>query len=1134
MIRMYVSLHSFKKSLTMCLSFLVVFGAFQFSVGSLRAMKEHVAVSTLLSSSTVRVHFIDVGQGESFFIDTLGKDVLIDGGRVVDGPVVLEYLDNLSITCVDLMILTHPHSDRYGGLMTVLNSSISVNQVLYNNESHPPAFLQLAENHNLTVASRGQVFSLAPDVTLTVFNPVQPPQFPPSDFQRHYNNIVVKLQAGNTSFLFTGDANALVEQSMIDAGLDLQSDVLKIGWNGCGESFGDNVTSQGFLEKVSPTYGVVSCDYVGVGLVVPDREVTRRLLVSNITTYTTYQFGTIVASTDGTTITFSDNAHYRYVAELKGHTKTVCSIAWSPDDSLIASGSVDGTVRLWSTASWTIARTIRADAFGVRSVAWSPDGTVLAVGGAEHTVRLWNPQTGEQSAAFNVQSSVLSVSWSSDGGLLAVGLSNGNVQVFDVETGQTAHLLVGHTDVVTSTAWEPGGSRLASGSLDDSICIWDTLNSTLLFTLYANTTVQNDVNGLSWSPDGSTLAAAGQDGNVRLWDPDTGLEMRIVAHHEPGLAGGVSWSPSGFSLVTTGQDYSVHFTRPKTGENAVVLLGHLCPVWSVAWSPSGRLFATGSGPFDPVVAGDTRILVWNTSTIRQESVVVPDDYATIQEAINNASDGDTILVAAGTYYEHVVVNKTVTLIGEDVNTTIIDGSSTGHVVNVISDNVNITGFTVQHSGNVHMPALEAGICLNRTTGCNISGNSVIENGFAGISLLDSPHNLITGNNVSRSGWGGIHLMNSSRNTVSGNTLDSIGLQQNWGGGINGHVTSNYNNIADNVITNCVYGMFYHASAYNSICRNNISAIVSVGIWLQDQVSHNVVAENKLANATVAVWLQGPNTNNTLVANVVTSCNVGFNLTQYSTSNSLLNNTATNCHVGVQLSGSNQNNVSGNHFSENNCSLSLSASYYNRIFDNEIDNNRCGIALQYSSDNRFYHNNIINNTLQVSVLGSGSANIWDNGYPSGGNYWSDYVGSDEDSNWDGIGSTPYIIDPNNKDNYPLTLPFPEKPPFPWDLTGDGYVGIDDILEAATSFGSWPEDPRWNAKADVNNDSYVGIDDIMEIASRFGQSKLLIPEWPGFTLLMSSVVMTLAFLKRDHAGFSMLKQVVAKNSDKSTKE
>jgi len=565
-------------------------------------------------SSLVAVHVIDVGWGDSIFIDTQGKDVLIDGGLQTAGPVVLDYLTGLGVTDIDLMIVSHPHSDHVGGLTAILNSTIEVHQVLINNESHPSDFLTLAQQHNLTVANRGQVFVLAENVTLTVLNPVQPPTHPPEDWSGHFNNIVVRLEAGNRSFLFTGDANALVEQSMINAGLYIRSDVLKVAIHGCGEATWENVTSQGFLDRVDPRYALISCDYSnGAGAVVPDPYVAARLLSRNVTIYTTYALGTMIAFTDGMSITFSENVHYPYIAELKGHTKVVYSIAWSPDDTLLASGSKDGTVRIWNTTTWTTERTINAHANGVWSVAWSPDGAMLATGGVENRVRIWDPLTSAELAVLNLSTSpsvyAFSVSWSPDSSRLAVGLSNSSVLIFDAETGVVLRTLVGHTQQVICTCWSPDGGRLASGSIDRSVRIWNVSDGLLIFTLRANTTSRNDINGLVWSLNGETLAAAGQDGNVRLWDPQNGSEIRVLGVHY-GWTRGVAWSADSLGLATSAQDYFVRLWDPSTGENLSILIGHLSPIWSTAWSPRRWLLASGSGIYD-AVGGDTRVLIWD-------------------------------------------------------------------------------------------------------------------------------------------------------------------------------------------------------------------------------------------------------------------------------------------------------------------------------------------------------------------------------------------------------------------------------------------------------------------------------------------------------------------------------------------
>jgi parallel beta-helix repeat protein len=340
--------------------------------------------------------------------------------------------------------------------------------------------------------------------------------------------------------------------------------------------------------------------------------------------------------------------------------------------------------------------------------------------------------------------------------------------------------------------------------------------------------------------------------------------------------------------------------------------------------------------------------------VRAESVTltVPDDFSTIQEAINNAADGDTVFVKAGTYYEHVVVNKTVSLVGEDVSATIIDGNNTGHTVNVVNDNVNITCFTVQNSGSIQMPELDAGICLNGTEGCAISGNRLVGTGFAGISLLNSNQNTITHNNLSGVGWGGVHLMNSTRNLVSANAISDKY------GGINGHVSSNHNNMTENVISNCTHGMFYHASNYNNICGNKISAIVEEGIWLQDQVSYNQLAENNLINNTIAIRVQGPNYNNTLSRNVITGAGYGIKI----------ENNARYTHIADNIIVDNR---AGN--DSWSAGIRLDSGLDSQIHSNTITGNNYGVLLySYSPRVSIYNNTIAGNEFGIRVASGGSS------------------------------------------------------------------------------------------------------------------------------------------------------------------
>jgi competence protein ComEC len=260
-----------------------------------------IPLASSQTGANVTVHFIDVGQGDSIFIDTSNRDVLIDGGSATASQTVIDYLDYLNITHIHLVIATHMHEDHIGGLVPILNSTITIDEILVNNQTHTSntynKFITLAQTHNLTIAQRGQTFTLTETANLTVYNPVQPLEF--SDLND--NSIVVKLQVCSKSFLFTGDAEEDAEQSMISAAVNLQSDVLKVGHHGS-----NTATSQAFLDLVSPSYAIISAgENNSYGH--PHEETMQKLLAKGVTIYGTITSETIITSTDGTTITFQDD-----------------------------------------------------------------------------------------------------------------------------------------------------------------------------------------------------------------------------------------------------------------------------------------------------------------------------------------------------------------------------------------------------------------------------------------------------------------------------------------------------------------------------------------------------------------------------------------------------------------------------------------------------------------------------------------------------------------------------------------------------------------------------------------------------------------------------------------------------------
>ena len=203
-----------------------------------------VYLTPIVSSQTgsnVTIHFIDVGQGDSIFVDTANKDVLLDAGSASASQTVLDYLADLDITHVHLLIATHMHADHIGGLVDVLNSALTIDEVLINNQTHNSDtyeyFNTTLQTHTITIAQRGQTIILTETANLTVLNPTQPLEF--SDLND--NSIVVKLQAGNTSFLFTGDAEEDAEVVEIfkcpECGAEISSDTVECP--SCGTEFAE-------------------------------------------------------------------------------------------------------------------------------------------------------------------------------------------------------------------------------------------------------------------------------------------------------------------------------------------------------------------------------------------------------------------------------------------------------------------------------------------------------------------------------------------------------------------------------------------------------------------------------------------------------------------------------------------------------------------------------------------------------------------------------------------------------------------------------------------------------------------------------------------------------------------------------
>ena len=316
--------------------------------------------------------------------------------------------------------------------------------------------------------------------------------------------------------------------------------------------------------------------------------------------------GTIIATASGDgTARLWDTATASQVSQLTGHTAPVYDVAWSPDGTTIATVGEDGTTRLWNTATGSQTSQFDTHTFPARAVAWSPDGTVIATASDDGTARLWDIATGTVTSqltthtALAQESPVFTVAWSPDGTMIATGGGGGGAaRLWDAATGTQTAQLTGHAGWVSAIAWNPYGTIIATASGDGTARIWDTVTASQIRQLTGHTAPVYDV---AWSPDGTTIATASQDGTTRLWDTATGTHISELTGHAGWVY--VAWSPDGTAIATASEDGTARIWDAATGSQTAQLTGHAGPVNEIAWSPDGITIAT--------VGQDGTIRIWN-------------------------------------------------------------------------------------------------------------------------------------------------------------------------------------------------------------------------------------------------------------------------------------------------------------------------------------------------------------------------------------------------------------------------------------------------------------------------------------------------------------------------------------------
>ncbi len=264
-------------------------------------------IKTKVSSGELTVDFIDVGQGDAILVESPeGLTMLIDAGDNSEEQRIVDYLEDKGVERLDYVIGTHPHADHIGGLDAVINQ-FDIGEIYMPRKSHTTKTFKdvlLAakeKGHKIKTAKAGVVLNLGEAVHVEMVAPV-------SDSYSNLNDYsaVVRVAYGETSFLFTGDAEKASEDEMIGGTYPIDAGVLKLGHHGSNTS-----TTDEFLQAVNPEFAIVSCKKDNT-YGHPNKEVMKKLKEAGIKIYSTAEDGTIIAMTDGKNIEWTTEGSSKY------------------------------------------------------------------------------------------------------------------------------------------------------------------------------------------------------------------------------------------------------------------------------------------------------------------------------------------------------------------------------------------------------------------------------------------------------------------------------------------------------------------------------------------------------------------------------------------------------------------------------------------------------------------------------------------------------------------------------------------------------------------------------------------------------------------------------------------------------
>jgi uncharacterized protein YjiK len=285
-------------------------------------------------------------------------------------------------------------------------------------------------------------------------------------------------------------------------------------------------------------------------------------------------------------------------SKLRGHQHEIFALAFSPDGQWLASGSFDGSTRLWDTRNWRVVHELAGHANWISAVAFSPDSRQLATASLDRRIQVWDVASGQlRHTAQPHLKGVLSLAFSPDGQWLASGGLDKRIVLHRLNPWQQARVLPEQPGGVSALAFSPDSRTLVSGSYQDSLLrCWDPVNGEAGPLLNGHL---KEIYALAFSPDGQWLASAGEDRVIRLWNwPTRAAAQRLYGHAQPIWS--LAFSPDSQWLASGSLgDKSLRFWTVPQGVNAQSLMELPEKTYALAFHPQQGLLASGHS--DPLI-----------------------------------------------------------------------------------------------------------------------------------------------------------------------------------------------------------------------------------------------------------------------------------------------------------------------------------------------------------------------------------------------------------------------------------------------------------------------------------------------------------------------------------------------------